>query len=162
MALLLGNEVQIFPWVNEKALFLIFEDKHKYRHDKGCSFCLGYSTVKYLLKGDSTGEIIAPKRIYMRKNPNPNPPEVVEDPENILRSSNKNDKGIFHLQRSLSLPVEGIKSIDDVIFDKKFEQTLFISKSSSDLSQVIFDPERLISSKFAQQPSQPSSVSVFS
>ena len=98
------------------------------------------------MKCDSTGEILATKRIYTRKNPNPNPPEVVEDPNNILRrSSNKIDKGTFHLQRSPSLPGKGIKSIDDNIFDEKFEKTVFTSKSSSYLSRVIFDRERLIS-----------------
>ena len=94
------------------------------------------------MEGDSTGEILAPKRIYTRRNPSPNPPKVVEDPERILRrSNNKADKGIFHLQGSLSLPVEGIKDINDIIFDQKFEQTLFRSKSSLDLSQVIFGPK---------------------
>ena len=71
---------------------------------------------------------------------------MVEDPKNILRrSSSKTNKGTFHLQRPLSLLVEGIKSIDHIIFDEKFEQTLFRSKSGSYLSQVIFDRERLIS-----------------
>jgi hypothetical protein len=88
---------------------------------------------------------MAPKIIYMRKNPDPNRPKVVEDLEKILRGSSKTDKGTFHLQRSLSLPAKCIKSIDNIIFYDKFEQTLFKSKSGSNLSQVIFDPERLTS-----------------
>ena len=89
---------------------------------------------------------MALKRICTRKNIDPNPPEVVEDTENILRkSSRKIDKGTFHLRRSLSLLEEGIQSIDDIIFDKKFEKTLFRSKYGSYLSHVIFDLERFIS-----------------
>lgn len=70
---------------------------------------------------DSTREILSLTGSYTRINLDPNPPEVIEDPKRILR-------------RSLSLPVEGIKIIDDVIFDKKFEQALSRSKSSLDLS----------------------------
>lgn len=88
----------------------------------------------------------SPKRINTRRNPDPNPPEVVEDLEKILRrNNNKTDKETFHLQRSLSLPAEGIQSIDDIIFNEKFEQMLFRCKSCPDLSQVIFDQERFIS-----------------
>lgn len=135
-----------------------------HRHKKCCSFFPSDSTIKYLWKGDFTMEILAPKRIYTRNNPNPNPHKVVEDPEKILRSSSKTCKGTFHLQRSLSLPAKGIKSIVDILFDilfdKKFEQTLFRYKFGSDLSQVIFDPKRLIYFESAQEPSI--SVSVFS
>ena len=78
---------------------------------------------------------MAPKRIYTRKSLDPNPLEVVEDPENILgKSSSKTNKGTFHLQRSLSLPAKGIKSIDDIVFDDKFEKTLSRSKFCLDLS----------------------------
>ena len=77
---------------------------------------------------------MTPKRTYTRRNLDSNPLEMVEDPKRILRrSNNKVDKGVFHLQRSLSLPIEGVKSIVHIIFDKKFEKTLFSSKSGSDL-----------------------------
>ena len=55
---------------------------------------------------------MAPKRIHTRRFPYPNPPKVVENPKRILRKSNiKADKGIFHLQKYLSLPAESVKSI---------------------------------------------------
>ena len=77
---------------------------------------------------------------------------MVEDPENILRiSSSKTGKGTFHLQKTLSLPAKGVKSIVDIIFDKNFEKTLLRSKSSLDLSQVIFDLEIRIPFESAQQ-----------
>lgn len=108
------------------------------------------------------GEITNTKRIYTRRNPDPNLPKVVEDPKNILRrSNNKASKGIFHLQKSLSLLVECIKIINDIILDKKFKQTLLRSKFASKLSQVTFGLERLVFSRSAQEPSQPSSISVF-
>ena len=85
---------------------------------------------------------MAPKRIYTRANPDPNPPKVFENPENILRKSNsKVGKGTYQLYKSISLPAEGVESIDDIIFDVKFEHTLFKSKSKSDLTQLVFDPK---------------------
>lgn len=114
------------------------------------------------MEGDFSREVLAPEIIYTRRNTDPNPLEVVEYPKRILiRRNSKFDKGIFHFQLSLYLPAKCTKNIDDIIFGQKFGQTLFRSKSSSELSQVIFDPKRLISSKFAPQPSHPSSISVF-
>lgn len=72
---------------------------------------------------------MAPKIIYTRRHPEPNPPKVVENPETIMRRSTiKPDKGIFHLQKSLSLPSKGVKSAKNIILDKKFEKHLLISK----------------------------------
>ena len=87
---------------------------------------------------------MALKIIYTRANPDPNPPKVFENPQNILRKSNsKVGKDTNQLYKSISLPAEGFESIDDVIFGVKFEQTLFISKSRLDMSQVVFDPKYL-------------------
>ena len=45
---------------------------------------------------------------------------MVENLERILRrSSIKVDKGIFHLQKSLSLPVESVKSVESIVLDKE-------------------------------------------
>ena len=97
------------------------------------------------MEGDSIGEILAPKRIYTRRNPDPNPPKVVENPERILRRSNsKANKGIFHLHKSLSLPTKGIKYIVDIILDEKFGKTLLRYKSTLELNQITFGPEGLI------------------
>ena len=61
------------------------------------------------------GENLAPKRIHTRRFPDLAPPKVVENPERILRRSNiKGDKGIPHLQKSLSLPAESVKS-DEIL-----------------------------------------------
>lgn len=85
---------------------------------------------------------MASKRIYTRANPDPNPPEIFENPEKILKKNNsKVEKDTFQLYKSISLPAKGFELIDDVIFDERFEQTLFRSKYGSDLSQVIFDPK---------------------
>lgn len=91
-------------------------------------------------KSDFIGEILAPKRIYTRANPNPNPPKAVENPEKILRkSSSKVGKETYHLYKSTCVPVEGVESIDEITFDLKFEHSLFRSKFESDLGQIVFD-----------------------
>ena len=87
--------------------------------------------------------------------------KVVENHERILRrSNNKYDKSIFHLQKSLSLPTESAKSIENIILDKETDQSLLKSKSTSELSQIIVDLERINFSRPTQNPSQPSSTSL--
>ena len=79
---------------------------------------------------------------------------MLEKPERILRRSNsKDDKGIFHLQNSLSLEAKGVKNAENIILDKKFEKALLRSKSTSELSQVTFHPETLNFSDLAKFPS---------
>ena len=88
-----------------------------------------------IYKSESTREILAPKIIYTRANLDPNPPIVFENLERILRKSNsKVWKDTYQLYKYISLPAEGVESIDEVIFGLKFEHTLFKSKSESDLS----------------------------
>lgn len=68
---------------------------------------------------------------------------MVENLERILRRSNiKANKGIPHLQKSLSLPAESFKSAEIFSFDKGTDQSLSRSKSTSELSQVFTGPER--------------------
>ena len=87
---------------------------------------------------------------------------MVEKPERILRrGSIKANKGIFHLQKTFSLPIESVKSVESIILDNGTNQSLLRSKYSSELSQVITGPERLNYSKSFQKPSQPSSTSFF-
>ena len=89
------------------------------------------------------GKNMAPKRIHTRIFPDPNPPKVVENPERILRRSNtQDDKGIFHLQKSLSLPVESVKSARSFSFDKGVDQSFSRSKFATKLSQALIGPER--------------------
>ena len=86
---------------------------------------------------------MAPKRIHTRIFLDPIPPEVVENPERILRrSSIKADKGISHLEKYLSLPIESVKSVESISFDKGTDQSLSRSKSASELSHVFTHPER--------------------
>ena len=86
---------------------------------------------------------MAPKKIYTRKNLGPNPIlESVEDLEKLLRKKKaQNDTGIS-LNRSTSLPKEGVISIEDLEFDEKYELSLFRSKSDSDLTTIVLDLER--------------------
>ena len=62
---------------------------------------------------------------------------MVENLERILRRSNTQvDKGIFHLQKSLSLQAEIVKSAESFSFDKGTDQSLSRSKSAIELSQA--------------------------
>ena len=89
------------------------------------------------------GKNLAPRRIHTRRFLDPNPPKVVENPERILRRSNTQaDKGIFHLQKYLSLPTESVKSAESFSFDKGTDQSLSRSKSATKLSQYFTGPER--------------------
>ena len=97
------------------------------------------------------GKNLAPKRIYTRRFPYPNPPKVVENLERILRRGNITaDKGIPYLQKYLSLPAKSVKSTESFTFDKGIDQSLLTSKSATELSQVFTGPERLDSSRPAQ------------
>ena len=69
---------------------------------------------------------------------------MVESPKRILRRSViKADKGIFHLEKSLSLPAESVKSIENIVLNKEIDQSFLRSKSSPKLSQVIVGLEGL-------------------
>ena len=83
---------------------------------------------------------IAPK-IYTRANPDPNPPDIVDDLENFLRKTkHKNQRFTpIKLEKSPSLPKDGVLSIEDLYCDLKFEQTLFRTKSESDLTAIVID-----------------------
>jgi hypothetical protein len=49
---------------------------------------------------------------------------------------------VLRLDRYLSLPKDGVTSIEYLEFDVNFEQTLFKTKSESCLNEVIFDKKR--------------------
>ena len=46
------------------------------------------------------------------------------------------------MDRVSSFPKGGLKIIDDLEFDIKFEQSLFRSKSESDLTEILFDEKK--------------------
>ena len=86
---------------------------------------------------------MAPRIIYIRRFPNPDPPRVVENPEWVLKRSNTQvDKGISHLQRALSFPTESVRGILSFFFDKETDQSFPRSKYDTELSQVLTGPER--------------------
>ena len=69
---------------------------------------------------------MASKRIYTRDNLDPNSPKIFGNPKKILKKSNsKVEKDTFQIYKSISLPTNGFELINDVIFDERFEQTLF-------------------------------------
>ena len=89
------------------------------------------------------GKNLAPKTIHTRIFLGPNPPKVVENLETILRRSNTEvDKGIFHFQKTFSLPAESVKSVEIFSFDKGTNQSFSRSKSATELSQAFTSLER--------------------
>jgi hypothetical protein len=88
-------------------------------------------------------EILAPKKIHTRSNPDPEAAIPVSDPENIVHKRKENPvTPVLHPDRYLSLPKDRVTSIEDLEFDVKFEQALFRTKSESCLSETIFDEKR--------------------
>jgi hypothetical protein len=67
----------------------------------------------------------------------------VSDPEKIVQKRNEKPiSPVLYLDIYLSFPKYGVKSIEDLDFDLKFEQNLFITKSESSLNKIIFDEKR--------------------
>jgi hypothetical protein len=86
---------------------------------------------------------LAPKKIYTRRNLDLEPIASVADLVNILHKNKEkeSDSGVF-LNRNLSFPKDGVKSIDDLDFDIEFEHTLFRSKLDSKLTEILFDEKK--------------------
>ena len=100
--------------------------------------------------------------IYTRANPDPNPTDPMYDPKKILhRTREKASVPFYYLDIILSLPKDGVKSIDDIEFDTFFEQTFFRSKSETILDEIVFDQKRfqaLIPNNIPQIPNPPRSM----
>jgi len=95
--------------------------------------------------------------IYTRESPDPNPTEPVYDPEKILCKNIEQALDPFYfLDKILSLPKDGVQSIDNLEFDELFKQTLFSSKSKTSLDEIVFDQkifQALVSNNIPQVPS---------
>ena len=82
------------------------------------------------------------KTYYTRSNPDPKPAVIVDNREQI--GKNKKKKQIVNLETEVplrkanSLPKE-LVSLSDIYFDFKFEQSLFKTKSETDLKDTIID-----------------------
>jgi hypothetical protein len=77
--------------------------------------------------------------IYTRENSDPNPMEPVYDPEKIL--CNNREKALdpfYFLDRIISLPKDNVERIVDLEFDELFGETLFRSKSKTNLDEIVF------------------------
>jgi hypothetical protein len=73
---------------------------------------------------------LAPKKVYTRANPDPEPATSVSDPGKLLHKRKERiTNPVCYLDRNLYLPKDGVKRIDDLEFDLLFEQTMFWSKS---------------------------------
>ena len=68
---------------------------------------------------------MAPKKVYTRSHPDPEPTTAVDDPEKLVRKKNIVEGSRSHnpLHRSNSLP-EKLVAIQDLEFNISFEQSL--------------------------------------
>jgi hypothetical protein len=86
---------------------------------------------------------LSPKRIHTRRNPDPEAIIHVSNPEKIIHKIKERPiTPVFCLDINLSLPKDGVKIIEDLDFDLKFEQTLFRTRSEFSLNEIIFDEKR--------------------
>jgi hypothetical protein len=68
------------------------------------------------------------------------------DPEKLLRKVKEQaPHPFYYLDKKSSLPKDGVQNIDDLNFDTLFEQTLFRSKSETNLDDIVFDEKRFSS-----------------
>lgn len=83
---------------------------------------------------------MASQRNFTRGNPDPNPAELVFDPEKLLQKyRKKSESTISNFQKFGSFSDDEIVDIDNIGFDLKFEKSLFHSKYESDLKEIIPD-----------------------
>jgi hypothetical protein len=86
---------------------------------------------------------MAPKRTHTRRNLDLEAMILVFDSEKIVHKRKENPiSTVSCLDIYLSFPKDGLKSIEDLDFDLKFEQTMFRIKSESCLNEIIFDEKR--------------------
>jgi len=83
-------------------------------------------------------EILAPKRVFTRSHPDPEPATTIDNPKKLLRKKNIAEGSGNHnpLLRSPSLP-EKLVSLHDLEFDISFKQSLFRTKSDRFVSETI-------------------------
>ena len=85
--------------------------------------------------------ILAPKKFYYsRSNPDPNPPDIVDNLDQIGKKEKKIDSSEtkIPLKSADSLPKE-LLSLSDIEFDLKFEKSLFRTKSETHLKEIVLD-----------------------
>lgn len=83
---------------------------------------------------------MASQRIFTRVHPDPNPTEVVFDPEKLLQNYRKKPgPSTPYFQMFCSFYDEEVIDIDNIGFDLRFKQYLFHSKSKGDLKEVVPD-----------------------
>ena len=83
---------------------------------------------------------MASKIIHTRAYPDPNPPEIVDNPESILRKSPKSKTStvVRPIHRADSVP-ENITALQDTQVDLPFIKKPSRTKSLSDIDQIDFE-----------------------
>lgn len=89
-------------------------------------------------------ENLAFKKIHTRSHPVPDPPEVVSDPEKLLRKKRfeEGEASNNPLERSYTL-LDSIVTVEDIDYDLPFGQSIFRSKSKSFVCKTIIDESKI-------------------
>ena len=84
---------------------------------------------------------LASHRISTRSHPCPNPPNIVDEPENILWQTSRfgNLTTVRTIHREISVP-EHLTSLQDPQFDLHHTKNLFKTKSQTDIDQTDLEP----------------------
>ena len=84
---------------------------------------------------------MASRRIHTKAHPDPNPPEIVDNPENILRKSPKSKTStvVRPVHRADSIP-ENLTALQDSQVDLR---NPFKTRSLDDIDQTDFEPSPL-------------------
>ena len=90
------------------------------------------------------GKLASERTRYTRSNPDPNPPPVFDNPNLIPRilrreGSQESSGRSRPLSRSAPCPVKWIY-FDEIPFDERFETSLFVNFSETELSRLVLDP----------------------
>ena len=85
---------------------------------------------------------MASRRRYKRRNPDPNPPAIVDNPNTIskgIKGSYSKSGTPSHL-RDLSFEI--LRNPEDNKFDDKIQEVLFRSENENELTEIVIDLQR--------------------
>ena len=85
---------------------------------------------------------MASRRRYTRRNPDPNPPKIVDNPNTISKciQGSSSKLGIPSHSRAFSFLI--VRSPEDNKFDDKIQEVLFTYERKNELNEIFIDLQR--------------------
>jgi hypothetical protein len=98
-----------------------------------------HKTKKYIYKNQKRN--LAPKKVYTRSHPDPEPAIVTDNPEQLLRKKTVAEGSVSHTPFHKSLSFSGeLVTFQNPDFDTFSQQSLVRTRSDSFVTGIIFDP----------------------